>query len=646
MGQLKILKMHYEGKRYYFSSPDLGLYKINIIEAPNGCGKSTFLDLIYYALGGKVPHFISNEDSIHKEIVNDKSNFVELEVLLNDKKYKLIRKISENIITIVADEPFEGVDDELVDFLCLPVNRHKSDDYIFSDWILKRLNIPSIEIFHSGKNFKIGFNNLMRLVYHNQGTDVNGIYKPADAQNFVSDSVFLRKAIFEVMMGKTLSKLYKAYGDLKRKQSEYEKTSAVLSEYKNIISDMHRQLGITDVINDYHLKKEIEELESTNEKLISFRSQKLSSKIAGSTGLIHAQRLKEKFSSVELELLEMEKNVELKLKDIDSISRVTNQTREDAFRLQKIIHTHKQLEMFTPDTCPYCLKNVDRPSDKCVCGHDIDENDYRRYFYDPGEYYTLLKSKVKSLETMSVALEAAQNEYKQLNKIYDDLKKQSDENKNSLSRALSEIEYITDFDELDEVEDLLLNNKGKINNFKQALILEENLQAYQHSRDLAKNEMDTAKNEVDRLEVFSEKELMAKVAEFNKYYNYFMKASLPECRVAEISNDDYMPRINDGSYREASAAVHKRFLYFLTLLQLSLLDDIPFPRILLIDTPENIGIDNENLKRMLDCMNMLDNPNGWDYQILLSTGEGKYPSSMANNVVLKMDEDNKLLLAK
>ncbi|WP_230477955.1 hypothetical protein, partial [Dickeya solani] len=90
---------------------------------------------------------------------------------------------------------------------------------------------------------KIGFNDLLRLVYHNQGTDVNGIYKPADNQNYISDSVFLRKAIFEVLMGKTLVKLYEAYGNLKRKQSEHEKANAILSEYRNIVSGMYKQLG-------------------------------------------------------------------------------------------------------------------------------------------------------------------------------------------------------------------------------------------------------------------------------------------------------------------------------------------------------------------------------------------------------------------
>lgn len=638
--------MHYEGKRYSFSSPELDNYKINIIEAPNGCGKSTFFDLIYYGLGGKVSHFNSTEKETHKEIVNDKSNFVELEVSLRNIKFKFIRKIGENLITILSDEPFLIKDGESVDFLCLPINRNKSEDYIFSDWILEQLNIPSIEIFHAGKNFKIGFNDLLRLVYHNQGTDVNGIYKPADNQNYVSDSVFLRKAIFEVLMGKTLIKLYEAYGNLKRKQSEHEKANAILSEYRNIVSDMYKQLGFKEVINDYHLVKEIEELESSVERLVAYRSKQLTSKISENAGLAHTQKLKEAYGRTELNLIELQKNIELKYKDIDSLHRVIRQTREDAFRLQKIIHTHRQLEIFTPDTCPYCLKNVDRPSDKCVCGHEIDENDYRRYFYDPSEYYTLLKSKVKSLETMEVALKSAKDELKNLENELEESNIENLNLKNELSYALSGIEYITDFDELDNIEDLLLTNKEKISNLKQALLLEKNLQSYQSVKDSAKREMEFAKIAVEKLEASSEAELIEKVDKFNKYYNHFMKASLLDCRLAEINSDDYMPLINNGDYKEASAAVHKRFLYYLTLLQLSLLDDIPFPRLLLIDTPENIGIDNINLNRMLSCLDLLENPNNVDYQIILSTGENKYPESMKDNVIIKLNESNRLLKEK
>lgn len=53
MGLLSIRKVEYLGDRYYFESPCLDS-KISIIEGPNGTGKSTFFNLIYYGLGGRV----------------------------------------------------------------------------------------------------------------------------------------------------------------------------------------------------------------------------------------------------------------------------------------------------------------------------------------------------------------------------------------------------------------------------------------------------------------------------------------------------------------------------------------------------------------------------------------------------------------
>ncbi|HAZ4251163.1 TPA: hypothetical protein J1510_004679, partial [Escherichia coli] len=140
------------------------------------------------------------------------------------------------------------------------------------------LNIPAIEIFHSGKNFKIGFNDLLRLIYYNQGTDANIIYKPADQHNYVSDSVFLRKAIFEVLIGKTLVQLYDAYGVLKRKQSNYDKANVLYNEYCDIVNEMHKQLGINEVINDNFLKQKINSLESDIDRLIKFRNNSITIK--------------------------------------------------------------------------------------------------------------------------------------------------------------------------------------------------------------------------------------------------------------------------------------------------------------------------------------------------------------------------------
>ena len=646
MGQLKIHKVHYEGKAYTFSSPPLDEHKVNIIEAPNGSGKSTLFDLIYYSLGGRVSHFNKSEKVTHKEIVSDTSNFVELEISANGNYYRLVRKIGENLITIFSKSDLIVNGENTGNFACLAINRHRIDDYIFSDWLLNELNIPAIEIFHSGKNFKIGFNDLLRLIYYNQGTDANIIYKPADQHNYVSDSVFLRKAIFEVLIGKTLVQLYDAYGVLKRKQSNYDKANVLYNEYYDIVNEMHKQLGINEVINDNFLKQKINSLESDIDRLIKFRNNSITIKNKVNNGITKTEKLKEEFSLTEIELINYENLALNKYKEIDSINDIITRTKEDARRIEKIIHTHKQLEMFTPDTCPYCLKHVDRPSDKCVCGNEIDENDYRRYFYDPSEYYSLLKSKIKSLETMKIALDSSKEELASIHAKIKKLRETNSELKNELRNALDNIEYITDLNTLDEVEDLVIEKKEQISNLKQALILEERLQNYQDDKNTSKIEMDKAKLVVEKLEASAAQELIEKIKDFSKYYNKFMKLSLPDCRSAEISSDDYMPLINNGDYKEASANVHKRFLYFVTLLQMSLVDDIPFPRLLLIDTPENIGIDNDNLKRMIGCLDALENPNNVDYQVILSTGVKKYPDSFKGNVRLQLSKANKLLKQK
>ena len=92
-----------------------------------------------------------------------------------------------------------------------------------------------------------------------------------------------------------------------------------------------------------------------------------------------------------------------------------------------------------------------------------------------------------------------------------------------------------------------------------------------------------------------------------------------------------MPIINDGEYKEASVGVPIRLMYFLTLLKLSLKDeDIPFPRFLLIDTPENLGIDKSNLEKSISkLLTGNDLKNRSKYQIILTTGIKKYPEEFS-----------------
>jgi len=107
-----------------------------------------------------------------------------------------------------------------------------------------------------------------------------------------------------------------------------------------------------------------------------------------------------------------------------------------------------------------------------------------------------------------------------------------------------------------------------------------------------------------------------------------------------------MPIINGGEYKESSADVPKRLMYYLTLIYLSVKDlDIAFPRLLLIDTPETAGIDPENLNRSLKKIKDALDEDGLDqkYQIIVTTGIGRYPAEFKPFIVETLIDNNKLL---
>jgi hypothetical protein len=68
---------------------------------------------------------------------------------------------------------------------------------------------------------------------------------------------------------------------------------------------------------------------------------------------------------------------------------------------------------------------------------------------------------------------------------------------------------------------------------------------------------------------------------------------------------------------------------------------MPFPRFLLIDTPENLGIDHENLEKVLSKI-VNDNENE-HYQVILTTGINKYPKQFEGFVFETLTDEHKLL---
>jgi hypothetical protein len=131
---------------------------------------------------------------------------------------------------------------------------------------------------------------------------------------------------------------------------------------------------------------------------------------------------------------------------------------------------------------------------------------------------------------------------------------------------------------------------------------------------------------------------------FSAKYEEMMRRTVKDCRTATLDSD-YMPVINAGEYREASADVPRRLLYYATLLYLSLVEpDIRFPRFLLVDTPETAGIDSERLIACLgEVADVVEENEPDKCQVILTTGLGKYPPGCKDRVFGTLTDERRLL---
>lgn len=294
MGSLRIQKVVYEGTNYHFESP---LFDENLIliEGDNGTGKSTFCNLIYYGLGGRVSEYSRKEKKEqHKQITEDKNNRVELYIKINNESYKLTRHIDDNDITVsstleacdISTKSKILIHNNDAPTSILQVFRSPEVEYIFSDWILSKLEITVVELYQGYRNFKINFTDLMRLIYHDQQPDPKGVYKKIDTQsNFMNDSELLRKAIFELLVGKTFSEYYESLSKSKALEKDKNIAAGLLKEYSRIIEELS---GNSEPLNISLLQTSLQEKENQLERLHNARNKFKNNREARDTTVDHA----------------------------------------------------------------------------------------------------------------------------------------------------------------------------------------------------------------------------------------------------------------------------------------------------------------------------------------------------------------------
>lgn len=636
MASLVIRKVRYFGNDYSYESPELDA-GVAVVAGPNGTGKTTFSSLLYFGLGGNPHQFSEKSNEKQAEIVGDTENYVDVEFEINGVRY-LSRRFFEKNYAVVGEIGKPGE--------TLQINRNKRRDRVFSDWLLEKLGLEVALLNLGSSEWQLNIFDYMRLMYQNQAIQERTVFKSPDIISYVTESSQNRKAIFELLMGKLNSDLYKIRGEYKNQLTKKILYKNRLETFEEAIKTVFKEDG--EIKNIVFLENEISENEDRLDKLLAYKKELQKAPIEN---VDFTSDIKNKRQT----LINLEAKRSVLGTELDELgyehsrykSAITD-LKMEVDQVNKILFSHEKLNLFFPETCPYCLDKVERKQGECICGKPVDESEFEKFFYEPEEYINIIKGKSKNIDTLNDAI--IENE-KDQNKI----NQQIDQAEELRLEALGEIDELVnsqdcgtfDTSKLDEIDDNILDLKSKISDLEKAISLETERNELNKIYNATSDICDELSSKVKELEGKSERELLQVRRQFNSTYQELMMESIQGVTSARI-DDEYEPSINDGTYREMSIIVGKRLFYYLTLFKMATSDEaIPFPRFLLIDTPKTAGLDSTTLKRFLlklkDIGETKDESGKFLGQIILTTGDEDCPEGLVGNTFEILTEESRLL---
>jgi predicted nuclease with TOPRIM domain len=173
---------------------------------------------------------------------------------------------------------------------------------------------------------------------------------------------------------------------------------------------------------------------------------------------------KSKLIDCELKLSRLKETLISVLDERYKLDVVRSETASEIKRIEKIIFSHDQLNLFTSDTCPYCLSHVNRVEAHCVCGAAIEEEQYERFFYTSKEYKDILKAKLKALSTIKTAYDDCNSEVQETKEKIESLEKKSVTLREKLKKILGRADEIVDIESLNDIDDKILQLREDVAN--------------------------------------------------------------------------------------------------------------------------------------------------------------------------------------
>jgi hypothetical protein len=624
MGSLIVKKVRYFGDTYFYESPELHP-GINIVLGDNGSGKSTFSYFIEYALGGKIKPFTDDDDEgRYLLILNDTNNYVHIDLTINGNAYSLKRFINGSDIFI--DEP-TGTQR-------YPLDR-KSATFIFSDWLLEKLGIPLFELYLGGSHWYFNFNDLFRLLNYDQNTEPRKIYKAPLAENFVADSIVIRKSIFEILLGISSADYFKKIDIARAAMKNRDVAKALWENFaaNHEVSADFEKLSVR--------KTEIEstlvnlDIERTDQLKLNTTVDDKMGELAQVQSVLVDLELKLSQDRIAIGALENEKaKIDILHKGLE----------DEIAQIEKIIFTHEKLDLFAMELCPFCMTKKDVVEGYCICGSKFSDDDYEKFVYNANEYKDILSHKQKSIKAITIGKVAYDDDLLGKKQRVEKNTSLWEEYSGKLRNIINTAEFAGNSTVIDDLNDRIFSLKEELLKINYGLKNSSEESRLKKDYEDKNRIFGVAQNNLNKAKELYDQNNASTITQFNQIYSDLLSKSSYQSNEAFI-DEDYMPFIDNREYKANSSDVPKRLMYYFTILALSLkLDSVKHPRFLLIDTPEDSGIDtdhlNQNLALLNDAISYGKQPDGLikDYQVILTTGYGKFPTEFESFVIERFSE--------
>src|SRR5690606_37293049 len=131
--------------------------------------------------------------------------------------------------------------------------------------------------------------------------------------------------------------------------------------YEKEVEDIERRIGL--------IKNKMPKIDSSKSVLSKVLSEK-----------------RKDIGRLSIEVLNLEINESKTLEKEIAVTNLLLDSRSEIDVTKRLLISKKQLDFFNGELCPCCFKSVSRDKDHCVCGAEIGESEYQRFFYHENDY--------------------------------------------------------------------------------------------------------------------------------------------------------------------------------------------------------------------------------------------------------------------